>query len=472
MKKFHLVFYIIFILALIFVQCVHRISLPPLVHLEPTPHGILIKKVTLFNGNPEDAIQTKVDILIKRGKVLKIGKNISEPGPIKRIDGNGKIAIPGLIDTHVHIHSPGAPPSMTVLPNPERTLTQFLFAGVTTIFDTGGPLKSLHEVSQKLDSGKILGPRFFYSGELFTKRNGHPVPLIKYLAPWPIEIFLIRESVFQIQEKSKISKQIQKNKKFGAKFTKIVVDRIPLDAPTLDEGDIRKIVRASKKVKFPVLAHIGTEQDIQTAMKGGVTHFIHGPYRSAISDETIRMMKENEVIMAPTVNVFNNISLFYQRELVFYDLDKKIADPEILEGYQHQKVKGTDRQFLNWALDMNKFMEQKFENVKKMKKAGIPLIAGSDSANVGSVAGSSLHRELELLVEKCNFTPIEAVSAATYLPGKLFQEMTGIRDLGHVVEGGPADLVILNGDFREDIRNTTKINMVISKGMIVKREVF
>ena len=104
-----------------------------------------------------------------------------------------------------------------------------------------------------------------------------------------------------------------------------------------------------------------------------------------------------------------------------------------------------------------------------MKEAGIPLIAASDSANVATFPGSSLHRELELLVTRCNFTPMEAVSAATYVPGKLYTKITGQPQLGYLREGGPADLLILDGDFREDIRQTQNIHTVILKGQVIRR---
>lgn len=101
-----------------------------------------IKNINVFTGDADQEILKSTDILIKDGRIEKIGTFSPPETGCRIIDGTGKMAIPGLIDHHIHINAPGAPPWFPVLPNRnlvDRNLSAFLYAGVTTVFDMGGP---------------------------------------------------------------------------------------------------------------------------------------------------------------------------------------------------------------------------------------------------------------------------------------------------------------------------------------------
>ncbi len=154
-------------------------------------------------------------------------------------------------------------------------------------------------------------------------------------------------------------------------------------------------------------------------------------------------------------------------------MDKQIIDPQIKNAYENTPSKELlfdDPRFQNWLNDVLIHRDIRFKNVRKMKKAGITIIAGSDSPNLATVPGSSLHKEMRLLVERCGFTPIQALATVTSVSGKMLQKTTGIKGLGLIQEGGLADLVVLNGDFRGDNRQTENIHTVISNGRIVDRK--
>jgi imidazolonepropionase-like amidohydrolase len=154
-------------------------------------------------------------------------------------------------------------------------------------------------------------------------------------------------------------------------------------------------------------------------------------------------------------------------------MDKQILDPNILNAYRESsadKLNIDDPRLESWVHDLVTYREIKFDNVRRMKKAGITIVAGTDSPNLATVGGASLHREMQLLVEKCGFTPLEAVAAATSVSGQMLQRLSGVKGLGLIAEGGPADVLILNKDFREDIRHTENIYMVVANGRVVKRQ--
>ena len=100
-----------------------------------------------------------------------------------------------------------------------------------------------------------------------------------------------------------------------------------------------------------------------------------------------------------------------------------------------------------------------------MKRAGVKFMAGTDAPNPFVNPGSSLHDELELLVQ-AGFTPLEALQCATRNPA----EYLGRLDtLGTIVEGKIADLVLLDANPLDDIGNTRKIWAVVVNGKILLR---
>jgi imidazolonepropionase-like amidohydrolase len=100
-----------------------------------------------------------------------------------------------------------------------------------------------------------------------------------------------------------------------------------------------------------------------------------------------------------------------------------------------------------------------------MQRAGVGVLAGTDTPNPRVLPGFSLHDELALLVE-AGFTPFEALQAATLHPAR-FLNMAD--SLGTVEPGKLADLVLLDGNPLDDIRNSQKIRAVLINGRFLDR---
>jgi len=115
-----------------------------------------------------------------------------------------------------------------------------------------------------------------------------------------------------------------------------------------------------------------------------------------------------------------------------------------------------------------------FENqVGLMKKLvgmlfqkGVPLLAGTDSGIYWVFPGVSLHQELELLVES-GVTPIGALQAATINAAKLLEKE---NEFGDIQEGLRADLVLLNKNPLQNIKNTSEIEGVFVRGNWLGKE--
>ena len=100
-----------------------------------------------------------------------------------------------------------------------------------------------------------------------------------------------------------------------------------------------------------------------------------------------------------------------------------------------------------------------------MHDAGVEVMAGTDAFDAFVLAGPSLHQELELLV-RAGFTPLAALQAATVVPARFLGRA---RTHGTIERGRQADLVLLGANPLEDIRNTRRINAVITGGAVLDR---
>ena len=104
------------------------------------------------------------------------------------------------------------------------------------------------------------------------------------------------------------------------------------------------------------------------------------------------------------------------------------------------------------------------KNLKTLEDAGIPIAAGTDAGNIGTIHGPALFREFQLM-KRAGLTNMEILRSATATAAKAFGGPTGAR-LGSITPGGYADLVILKANPLEDIAHASEIQVVIKNGVV------
>jgi hypothetical protein len=112
-----------------------------------------------------------------------------------------------------------------------------------------------------------------------------------------------------------------------------------------------------------------------------------------------------------------------------------------------------------------KEFQKDLEVVGAMQKAGVGILAGTDTANPYCFPGFSLHDELGFLVQ-AGLTPMQALQAATLNPARFIGRE---QDFGAIESGKIADLVLLDANPLDDIANTKKIVAVIYGGKVFDR---
>jgi imidazolonepropionase-like amidohydrolase len=113
---------------------------------------------------------------------------------------------------------------------------------------------------------------------------------------------------------------------------------------------------------------------------------------------------------------------------------------------------------------LGEFEGRSARQVGAMHRAGVGILAGTDTPGPFTFPGSSLHEELALFVDRAGLTPLQALRTAT-LDAARYLEATD--SLGTVAEGKLADLVLLDADPLEDICNTQRIHAVVLNGRLL-----
>lgn len=430
-------------------------------------HAILVRDVAVLEVETGERAEHR-DVLVRAGRIAEIGAAGSVKAPVAttEIDGAGATLLPGLIDMHVHSGNPASVPWKHPLPDPERNLQAFLYAGVTTVLDTGGLDDDAIKRRDRIASGKLLGPRMYAVGPVVTEKGAHPVPMLESL-PWWMRGTVISKHVRQVSDAESVRKTVAEIHGFDADFLKVAVDSIPEGSKHISDEVLEEIGRHSKNRGLRLLAHVGTTEDALDAGRAGAAAWIHGVYRERIADEKIAELAKFGIPMVPTLVVFERMGIIPDGAYGPTALERETVDADILAELDNPPKDSAAAKTFGPFLEMLKRERQDAkDNVRRLHEAGVTILAGSDSQS-GVFPGASLHRELALLVES-GLTPAEAIRAATIAPAK-FLTRKDEPEFGRIAVGAQADLLLVEGDPTADIANVSKIRDVIRNGRRLER---
>ena len=213
--------------------------------------------------------------------------------------------------------------------------------------------------------------------------------------------------------------------------------------------------------------HVGRSVDVIDAVDAGVDALAHIVYPEEITDEAVAKVAARHVPLIATISVFDSQERFLQEKPAPYlAIEKEMARPEVLAAlavippsFDQRPIEPVIRSIIEGHAARRK-------NVAKLRAAGVTVLAGSDSANIGHVPGASLHVELRALVES-GMTPAEALRAATSDNARFLA--SDHADFGEVAPGKRADLVLVDGDPLADIAAIDAIRLVILDGVMLER---
>lgn len=442
--------------------CFAFLSLAAICIAQSAPTGVVtIANVTIIDttGGPPQLHRT---VTVRKGIIEDI-RDSTLPKKKDRgveVNGTGKYLIPGLWDMHVHMVFGDWFPR-----GKEVTLPLFIANGITGVRDMGGELEVLQQWRKEIDAGTLLGPRIVMSGPMLDG----PKPRFP--------------SSIAIQTAEDGRRAVADLKQRGVDFIKLQ-SLIPREA-------VFAIADEARRQGIPFVGHVPDSVRASEASNAGQKSFEHliGIFEgsSPLEDEFLKggksegkflstydpkraealfaLLAKNQTWQCPT--------LVWERGGNLLELNDIAHDP--LAKYVPAYWKDvTWKRFAKEIMQDNtddfstrkRFVDKELEVVKAMHKASIPFLAGTDTPpGVYVFPGFSLHQELQRFVA-AGFTPMEALQTATLNPAKFL----GMQDrLGSIEKGKLADLVLLDANPLEDIRNTQKIAGVVVNGRYLSR---
>ena len=384
-------------------------------------------------------------VITENGIITDIIPEINVPAGVEKIDLCGEYILPGLINLHVHLAGSGKPKKRQSDPVKlvklitsnalmrsigkkmvaDYAKTQLL-SGVTTIRTVGGIADFDTYVRNKINAGKLLGPRILASNMAISVHGGHMAGSLAYEAASPEEAAALVDKI--AAEKPDI--------------IKLMITGGVLDAEKVGEPGVLRmppeVVRAAcdraHALGFKVAAHVESPEGVRVALENGVDSIEHG---AQPSPEIIELFKERGAFQVSTISPALPFALF-DREVSHATYEQQENGKIVFEG----------------IIAMAK------ENLKN----GIPVGLGTDTA-CPYVTQYDMWRELCYYAKFCGVSNAFALYSATLLNA----ELAGIGgETGSIERGKRAEMIVVRKNPLEDLRALRTPEMVIMGEWLIR----
>jgi imidazolonepropionase-like amidohydrolase len=404
---------------------------------------LVLNDVNLIDGTGAPA-RAHVRIVIRGERIAAIEDASKGPLPagadVREL--SGLTVIPGLIDAHVHLTSgPGDEEQIT------KTLRFGLLGGVTSVRDMGGDDIVLAELAKSASDTHQAAPRIYYSTLVAGPQwFADPRPKASSHGGVAGEVAWMRAITPESDFPAVIS---------AGKATRAVGLKIYADLPA---STIARVTEEAHRQGLKVWAHSAVfPAKPSEVVRAGVDVISHSVY---LGSEGMNPPPESYEAARRGQGIDYSKTDIYGKEMkVLFRLmqDRGTILDETLFVTNAGKRSEEDP-IWRWTVAVT----------KEAHHLGLPLAAGTDSfGNPNRDAAPNIHREMQLLVDECGLTPIEAIHAASYEGARTI----GIeKSYGTVEAGKAADLVVLREDPSTDIRRTQNIASVVKGGVVYQRQ--
>ena len=402
---------------------------PELSYRVPLAGGrMVIRNARLIDGTGAPP-REGMDILTDGDRIESVQPaGIASVDDVRVIDATGKTVIPGLIDMHTH-------PSLPDYGGRQGRL--WLSFGVTSIRTTSGAIYRTIEERESIESGRRLGPRIFSTG---FAMDGERIFYPEYVA---------------LENEGELLRELERAFALDYDLIKTYV-RLPdtLQKRVVEEAH-RKGVFVSSHEIYPAVAYgVDGIEHVQGTSRRGFSSKITDLRRSY--QDVVELVSRSGVFFTPTILLQGGFRLALAREPELLD-DPRLTS--LLPSWVLATARGS---VVGSVSEREEAMKPVFATVDAIAKAGGRLIAGTDAPIVPY--GYGLILEIEQLSE-AGLGPLRAIRAGTL---EAAHALGASDDLGSIRRGKLADLVILEADPTEDIRNLRKVESVILGGKMVE----
>jgi len=369
-----------------------------------------------------------VNIVINANRIVSITPHGSKPPQSRVIDATGLTVMPGMMDMHEHLIKEYGSSFGRLL----------LSYGITTVRSPGNVPGDVVEEKESIDAGQRPGPRMFVTGYILDGER------------------TVWEMGTPVSTPAEVDRQLTLASELGYDMIKSYVHT--------DEPIRKHIVEGAHRLGLPVASH-----DIYPASAWGSDSVEHldgngcgrgyaskATQLNLIYDDVVQILARSGMSITPTVSLFTPVTEFAKGDPDSNSDPRNVLQPSWVRGqplFTFGSGPGGDLQIQHIR-----------SSILKLYKAGVKVVVGTDSPF--TPVGINTHNEIEQEV-RAGLSPFEALRTATAIPA----EVLGVaKDLGTVEPGKLADLVFVEGNPLQDIRDTKRVRQVMKNGQLYKLE--
>lgn len=387
------------------------------------PEGkIAITNARVITMKGDEVIQ-KGNIIIENNKITAVGANVSVPEDAKIIDATGKTIMPGLVDVHAHLRAS----SDGVSPQQDWSYFANLAFGVTTSHDPSANTEMIFSQAEMVKSGVLTGPRVYSTGTILYGADGDFKTVVNSLED--------------------ARSALRRMKAVGAFSVK------SYNQPRREQR--QQIIQAARELQMEVVPEGGsTYVHNITHIQDGHTSLEHNIPPAPLYRDVNMLWNKSTTSYTPTLIVAYGAQ---SGENYWYDRTNVWENEKLLNYTPRSIIDSRSRRRTT-----SEFADYGHIAISRAAKV---LSDGGTKVNLGGhgqLQGLGAHWELWMFAQG-GMSALQAIRSAT-LNGAEHLGMD--KEIGSIENGKLADLIILDANPLDDIRNTEKIRFVVMNGRV------
>lgn len=378
-----------------------------------------------------DDVVPNQTVVVREGRITEVGPaaRVRVPAGATAVDGRGKYLMPGLAEMHGHLPNPNAGPELT-----ETVLFLYVANGVTTVRGMLGYPANLG-LRDRIARGEVLGPRLWVAGPALSG-NAATTPEVG-------------------------RRMVEEQKAAGYDHLKI------------QEGLSREaydtIVATAKRLGVRFAGHVPNAVGVYHVLASGQASIDHlDNYVETVGGPD----SADDRRIGQAVAATRSAGTWTVPTLALWEVFLGTDDPATLSTREELRYVPPEWR-ANWARQVAQLRQNnpdvddrvatlalRRRLLKALQDAGCPIVLGTDSPQLFSVPGFSIHRELASMAA-AGLTPYQILTAGTRNVARYFGAE---REFGTVAAGQRADLLLLDANPLADVGNVARRAGVMVRG--------
>lgn len=418
---------------------------------ETAPAGLLLDNARVIVG--DGSIIEQGGVLIRDGQIVEVRDRPSpESADVQRVDLVGTTILPALIDGHVHLGYEGYTGwggenyGRESVENHLRHLAWYGFGAALT---TGTDDEALMtELIREQRAGRVARARVFFAAGVAPPDAGPNPQMLEATRS------LSGEVVHPVDSPASARALVGRLDALPSDLIKVWVDDRGGSQPKLQPGVYRALIQAADSAGMRVIAHQQTVDDMMELLDAGAAGFLHGRFGPDFGLEEARAVSRADAFIVPNLGLGER------------GRTRDWEDPFLAQTLRPETLERLEAEFRPREAATAEDEAALRGTMAALIDARADVILGTDAGALPDhFFGYAGHRELWRFVE-LGMTPMQALMAATSVAAR----QLGIDDAGVVAPGMRADLLILERNPLDDIRNTQSIRSVYLAGEALDRE--